>query len=129
MRVMGLVPIISSAYGDRAIAVLQILRDFDDFGDTKTAHHIERRARLRVVEDAEAREAATGVGFARGSLTFRFDPARRYWDSLPGCGRSTLRRLPLLIRSDRCIPSIISAASLTLTFRHPRRGSVRFRQL
>ncbi len=69
MRVMGVVPRHSSTYGDRAIAVLQILRDFDDFDDTKTAHKIEQLARLRVVDDAEAREAATGVGFANGSLT------------------------------------------------------------
>ena len=73
---MGLVPIISSTYGDRAIAVLQILRDFDDFDDTKTAHQLERLARLRVVDDAEAREAATGVGLASASLTFRFDQAQ-----------------------------------------------------
>ena len=75
---MGLVPLHFSTCGDRAIAVPQMLRDFANLADAKIAHQIARLARLRVVDDAEAREAATGVGFANAAfLTFRFDQARR----------------------------------------------------
>ena len=72
MQVMGLLPHHSYTDGDRAIAVLQILRDFADFADTKIAHQIARLARLPVVDDDEAREAATGAGLANASLTIRF---------------------------------------------------------
>jgi hypothetical protein len=45
---MGLLPHHSSTYGDRAIAVPQILRDFTDFADAKMAHQIARLVRFRI---------------------------------------------------------------------------------
>src|SRR5262245_23164303 len=51
------------------------------------------------------------IGVARRHAAVRESPG----GTGPG-HRSTLRRLPLLICSDRCIPYITSAASLTLPF-------------
>ena len=51
---MGLVPHHSSTYGDRAIAVPQILRDFANLAGAKIAHQIARLVRFGIPNNHRA---------------------------------------------------------------------------